>query len=101
MKKKTPKNLKKKSGEISIGEKSISALKKMCKERGLKKYSTLKKKQLVDLLEKNSQEDKEKEPPLEEVLDDVLEDMENLNIKEKVEEKQEPDFNEEEIVEEY
>ena len=101
MKKKTPKSKKEKVVKSPLEKKSISALKKMCKERGLKKYSTLKKKQLVDLLEKNSQEDKEKEPPLEEVLDDVLEDMENLNIKEKVEEKTEPDFNEEEIVEEY
>lgn len=101
MKKKTPKSKKEKVVKSPLEKKSISALKKMCKELGLKKYSTLKKKQLIDLLEKNSQEDKEKEPPLEEVLDDVLEDMENLNIKEKVEEKKEQDFNEEEIVEEY
>jgi Fe2+ or Zn2+ uptake regulation protein len=83
-----------------LEKKSIAALKKMCKERGLKKYSTLKKKQLVDLLQQHSEEDK-KVPPLENVLDDVLEDMENLNIKGKVEEKTEPDFNEEDIVEEY
>lgn len=101
MKKKTPKSKKEKVVKSPLEKKSISALKKMCKELGLKKYSTLKKKQLIDLLEKNSQKDKEKEPPLEEVLDDVLEDMENLNIKEKVEEKKEQDFNEEEIVEEY
>ena len=101
MKKKTPKSKKEKVVKSPLEKKSISALKKMCKELGLKKYSTLKKKQLIDLLEKNSQEDKEKEPPLEEVLDDVLEDMENLNIKEKVQEKKEQDFNEEEIVEEY
>ena len=66
----------------------------------MKKYSTLKKKQLVDLLQQHSEEDK-KVPPLENVLDDVLEDMGKLDIKEKVEEKKEPDFNEEEIVEEY
>ena len=101
MKKKTPKSKKEKVVKSPLEKKSISALKKMCKELGLKKYSTLKKKQLIDLLEKNSQEDKEKELPLEEVLDDVLEDMENLNLKEKVEEKKEADFNEEEIVEEY
>ena len=96
MKKKTPKSKKEKVVKSPLEKKSISALKKMCKELGLKKYSTLKKKQLVDLLQQHSEEDK-KEPPLEEVLDDVLEDMENLNIKEKTE----PDFNEEDIVEEY
>ena len=101
MKKKTPKSKKEKVVKSPLEKKSISALKKMCKELGLKKYSTLKKNQLIDLLEKNSQEDKEKKLPLEEVLDDVLEDMENLNLKEKVKEKKEPDFNEEEIVEEY
>jgi hypothetical protein len=98
MKKKTPKSKKEKVVKSPLEKKSISALKKMCKERGLKKYSTLKKKQLVDLLQQHSEEDK-KVPPLENVLDDVLEDMENLNIK--VEEKTEPDFNEEDIVEEY
>jgi hypothetical protein len=100
MKKKTPISKKEKVVKSPLEKKSIAALKKMCKERGLKKYSTLKKKQLVDLLQQHSEEDK-KVPPLENVLDDVLEDMENLNIKGKVEEKTEPDFNEEDIVEEY
>ena len=100
IKKKTPKSKKEKVVKSPLEKKSISALKKMCKERGLKKYSTLKKKQLVDLLQQHSEEDK-KVPPLENVLDDVLEDMGKLDIKEKVEEKKEPDFNEEEIVEEY
>ena len=99
-KKKIPKSKKEKVVKSPLEKKSIAALKKMCKERGLTKYSTLKKKQLVDLLQQHSEEDK-KVPPLENVLDDVLEDMENLNIKGKVEEKTEPDFNEEDIVEEY
>lgn len=42
----------------------------------------------------------EKEPPLEDVLDNVLEGIEKLDIKEE-DKKNEPDFNEEEIVEEY
>ena len=100
MKKKTPKSKKEKVVKSPLEKKSISALKKMCKERGLKKYSTLKKKQLVDLLQQHSEEDK-KVPPLENVLDDVLEDMGKLDIKEKALEKKNPDFNEEEIVEEY
>ena len=100
MKKKTPKSKKEKVVKSPLEKKSIAALKKMCKERGLKKYSTLKKKQLVELLQQNEEEDK-KEPPLEEVLDNVLEDMGKLDIKEKVVEKKNPDFNEEEIVEEY
>ena len=99
MKKKTPKSKKEKVVKSPLEKKSIAALKKMCKERGLKKYSTLKKKQLVELLQQ-SEEDK-KEPPLEEVLDNVLEDMGKLDIKEKALEKKNPDFNEEEIVEEY
>ena len=58
----------------------------MCKERGLKKYSTLKKKQLIELLQQQKEEVKvEKEPPLEEVLDNVLEGMEKLDIKEEME----------------
>ena len=100
MKKKTPKSKKEKVVKSPLEKKSIAALKKMCKERGLKKYSTLKKKQLVELLQQNEEEDK-KEPPLEEVLDNVLEDMGKLDIKEKALEKKNPDFNEEEIVEEY
>lgn len=99
-KKKTPKSKKEKVVKSPLEKKSIAALKKMCKERGLKKYSTLKKKQLVELLQQND-EDKNDDPPLEDVLDDVLEDMGKLDIKEKVVEKKDPDFNEEEIVEEY
>ena len=99
IKKKTPKSKKEKVVKSPLEKKSIAALKKMCKERGLKKYSTLKKKQLVELLQQNEEEDK-KEPPLEEVLDNVLEDMGKLDIKEKVVKKN-PDFNEEEIVEEH
>ena len=101
IKKKTPKSKKEKVVKSPLEKKSISALKKMCKERGLKKYSTLKKKQLVELLQQNEEDKKENPPPLEEVLDNVLEDMGKLDIKEKVVEKKNPDFNEEEIVEEY
>jgi hypothetical protein len=96
-KKKIPKSKKEKVVKSPLEKKSIAALKKMCKERGLKKYSTLKKKQLVELLQQNDEDKNEEEPPLEEVLDNVLEDMGNL----KVEEKKDPDFNEEEIIEEY
>ena len=96
-KKKTPKS--KKDVKSPLEKKSIAALKKMCKERGLKKYSTLKKKQLVELLQND--DDKKEDPPLEDVLDDVLEDMGKLDIEEKKDEKKDPDFNEEEIIEEY
>ena len=99
-KKKTPTSKKEKVVKSPLEKKSIAALKKMCKERGLKKYSTLKKKQLVELLQQNDDNDK-KEPALEEVLDNILEDMRKLNIKKKIDEKKDPDFNEEEIVEEY
>ena len=101
IKKKTPKSKKEKVVKSPLEKKKISALKKMCKELGLKKYSTLKKKQLIELLQQQKEEVKvEKEPPLEEVLDNVLEGIEKLDIKEE-DKKNEPDFNEEEIVEEY
>lgn len=100
-KKKTPKSKKEKVVKSPLEKKSIAALKKMCKERGLKKYSTLKKKQLVELLQQNDEDKNEDDPPLKEVLDNVLEDMGKLDIEEKVVEKKDPDFNEEEIIEEY
>ena len=56
------------------------------------------------MLQQNYDDDK-KEPALEDVLDEVQENMENLDIHdpvvEKIVEKKEQDFNEEEIVEEY
>jgi len=111
-KKKIPK-AKKVENKSPLEKKSISELKKMCKECGLKKYSTLKKKQLVELLQQNEEENKKEDPPLEDVLDDVLEDNAEDNtgdnavqdVMEKIEnmeiENKEKDFNEEEIVEEY
>ena len=104
IKKKTPKSKKEKVVKSPLEKKKISALKKMCKELGLKKYSSLKKKQLVELLQNNEKQEIEKqEPPLEEVLDNVLdnvlEDMGNLDITGELDKKE--DFNEEEIVEEY
>ena len=99
IKKKTPQAKKEKVVKSPLEKKNISALKKMCKELGLKKYSSLKKKQLVELLHNNEKQEIEKqEPPLEDVLDNVLEDMEKLDI---TEEDKKEDFNEEEIVEEY
>ena len=84
IKKKTPKSKKEKVVKSPLEKKKISDLKKMCKELGLKKYSTLKKKQLIELLQQQK-EKVEKEPPLEEVLDNVLEGMEKLDIKEEME----------------
>ena len=98
-----PKSNKEKAAKSPLEKKSISALKKMCKERGLKKFSSLKKKQLIEMLQQNDNDDK-KEPALEDVLDEVQENMENLDIQDQVVEKifeKEQDFNEEEIVEEY
>lgn len=70
IKKKKPKSKKEKVVKSPLEKKKIPALKKMCKERGLKKYSTLKKKQLIELLQQHKDEVKvEKEPPLERVLE--------------------------------
>ena len=116
IKKKTPKPKKEKVVKSPLEKKKISELKKMCKELGLKKYSSLKKKQLVELLQNNEKQEIEKqEPPLEEVLDNVLdnvlEDMGNLDItgeldkkedkKEDFNEDKKEDFNEEEKLKKY
>ena len=78
-------------------KKSISELKKLCKEQGLKKYSSLKKKQLIELLQQNIKGEEEPlENVLENVIDNELEDINDINEKMK-----KLDFNEEEIVEEY
>lgn len=96
-KKITPKSKREQKIKSPLDKKNISQLKKMCKEHGLKKYSSLKKKDLIELLqnEKKKSPDKD-EQPLEDILDAVQENMENLDIN-----KKKPDFNEEDIVEEY
>ena len=98
-KKKIPKSNKEKAVKSPLEKKSIPALKKMCKELGLKKFSSLKKNQLIEMLQQNDKKDYEQS--LEDVLDEVQENMEKLDIQEPVLEKKEQDFDEEDIVEEY
>ena len=98
-KKKIPKSNKEKAVKSPLEKKSIPALKKMCKELGLKKFSSLKKNQLIEMLQQNDKKDDEQS--LEDVLDEVQENMEKLDIQEPVLEKKEQDFDEEDIVEEY
>ena len=71
----------------------------MSKEHGLKKFSSLKKNQLIEMLQQNDKKDDDQS--LEDVLDEVQENMEKLDIQEPVLEKKEQDFDEEDIVEEY
>ena len=52
-KKKIPKSNKEKAVKSQLEKKSIPALKKMCKELGLKKFSSLKKNQLIEMLQQN------------------------------------------------
>ena len=113
--KKIPTSKKENSNKSPLEKKSTSALKKLCKECGLKKYSTLKKKDLIELLQKHYQKIADSPAPLEVVLNEVLDDIDNLDIKDcdnqvvnqvvKESDNQvvnkKPDFNEEDIVEEY
>ena len=93
-KKKIPKSNKEKAVKSPLEKKSIPALKKMCKELGLKKFSSLKKNQLIEMLQQNDKKDDEQS--LEDVLDEVQENMEKLDIQEPVLEKKEQDFDKEE-----